>query len=101
MAFVSETNEPVYRGVKASCIDLNDYSPGSIGFWPAISSTSKYMNIAQRFSEMTAGASPEMIAVFQIFLSPNSAKVATNIDLPKDWSFYNEGEVMLLPFFCF
>lgn len=50
MVFVSETNEPVYRGVKASCIDLDDYRPGSIGFWPAFSSTSKYMNIAQRFS---------------------------------------------------
>ena len=101
MAYVSETNEPVYRGVKASCIDLGDYRPGSIGFWPAFSSTSKYMNIAQRFSSMTAGGSTESIAVFQIYPSPKSAKVATNIDLPKDWSFYNEGEVLLLPYFCF
>jgi len=101
MFFISETNEPVYRGVKADCIDLNNYRPGSIGFWPAFSSTSKFMNIAQRFSKMTAGGNPETIAVFQIYLSPESAKVATNIDLPKNWSFYNEGEVVLLPFFCF
>lgn len=50
---------------------------------------------------MTAGGSPETTAVFQIYLSPKSAKVVTNIDLPKNWSFYNEGEVLLLPYFCF
>ena len=39
-------NDPVFRGVSAKNIKLEDYELGSFGFWPAFSSTSSQVNIA-------------------------------------------------------
>ena len=96
-------SDPVFRGVSAKNIKLEDYELGSFGFWPAFSSTSSQDNIALRFAKVTS-AGPKQLEqqiVFQIYLSGDSNKHATNLVLPEDWSFYKESEVLLLPFFSF
>ena len=65
---------------------------GSRLFWPAFTSSSKNVNVAEAFG---GGG-----VIFVITVGENSPY--TNIDLPSDWSYFPvEDEVLLLPNFHF
>jgi hypothetical protein len=43
-------SEPVYRGTNTRRVKLDNYKPGSIGFWKTFTSTSKDYNVAESYS---------------------------------------------------
>ena len=78
-------------------VNLKDfYEQSKIYYWPCFSSTTKNRRVAENWSRKDNKS-----FIFEIFVSENNYPY-TNIDLPRDWSFYpTEEEVLLLPFFCF
>jgi hypothetical protein len=77
---------------------MNDYKPFYLHYWPGFSSTSKSREFAMKRSR--GKDSSERALIFEIYTNQNTP--VTNIDLPRNWSFYpSEEEVLLLPFFCF
>jgi hypothetical protein len=60
---------PVFRGVRPGCINLKDYSIGSIQFWPKLTSTSKLRKIADGFTL------PLEKVIFAIYLTKENSPV--------------------------
>ena len=90
---------PVYRGVNTKFINIDDYKPGTIGFWPGFTSTTEDYEVAKLFA-VQASYDKEP-TVFKIYLSADNNPV-TNVELPPDWSFFpGEAEVFLFPHFAF
>lgn len=46
----TQFNEPLYRGINKDAINLDDYKPFKVHFWPSFSSTSKKRDFALRRS---------------------------------------------------
>ena len=90
-ARVFSKNIPLYRGVKRSLVNTDDYK-GRCGFWPSFTSTSQDESVAKHFAGQNG-------VIFVIKL--NSDDVHPNVIIDKDWSaFPREKEVLLLPYFA-
>jgi hypothetical protein len=67
-------HKPVWRGMSSQYLNLSDYEPGKIGYWPTFSSTTKNVNTAVKFSN-TGDAKAERI-LMKIYLSKNNSPVS-------------------------
>lgn len=88
----------LYRGVTGKHVTLEDYKVGSIGYFSALTSTSTDEAVGRRFAMRDKDFAYGVL--FEIFVSPYS-KQPQALQLPEDWSFYKEKEVLLMPFFNF
>jgi hypothetical protein len=55
------------------------------------------LGVAEYFAK-ELNTSPRVI--FEIFVNKENDP-PTNVELPSNWSYWNEAEVLLMPFFCF
>ena len=87
----------VYRGTTISKEDLkNYYKEGEKYYWPCFSSTSLRQSVAHRFMLMRSHSG--IGTIFKIILDP---EIKWNKYYMKEYSLYQEEEILLLPYFRF
>ena len=72
-------HKPVWRGINSNFVNLDDYKPGTIGYFPGFTSTSKEKDVAFGISLGESLGNEPM--VFKIYLSADNDPV-THIELP-------------------
>ena len=94
---VKKLNKAIYRG--AQNVNLDNYKPNSIGFWPLNIRATKRKSLAKQKSKLS---SPDgSIVYFKIYLtSSNSTMHAVELD-PSACTTTQNDEVLILPSFSF
>ena len=65
---------PVWRGMSSAYINMQDYEPGKIGYWPTFSSTTKNKITAIQFSN-TGDATKEKV-LMKIYLTRKNSPIS-------------------------
>ena len=83
---------PVWRGMSSGYINMSDYEPGKIGYWPTFSSTTKNKNTAIKFSN-TGDSNTEKV-LMKIYLSKNNNPIS-HVDCVGTKKFYDKNRYLV------
>jgi hypothetical protein len=67
-------HKPVWRGMSSQFLDMADYKPGKIGYWPTFSSTTKDKKMAVLFSNTGDLKYPKIL--MKIYLSRTNSPIS-------------------------